>query len=169
MPLSPHEQKVLAGLAEGLRADDPALADALGRAPTAFPTLAFPLSIRSLLVLIATLTGLATLGTFFADRLGVLGMAVVTCAAIGPWLVGAARAATRRSGDVRPRRLPPWLATPLATGPAGMFAGVLLTLVVMSLLPPGWRAVIMLMIVFVVLPCIVLRIATQPKRPDNTG
>jgi hypothetical protein len=168
MPLSPHEEKVLAGLAEGLRADDPALADALGRAPlSAFPALSFPLSVRSLLVLLTALTGLTAVGTFFVEQLGALGMAAATCAAVVPWLVGTARSAGPHSLGVLPRRFPAWIRTSLATAPARVFVGVVLILGALSLVPAGWRALVGLVLTFVVLPWIVLRFALREKRSEG--
>lgn len=170
MPLSPHEEKVLAGLAENLRADDPALAEALGRTPLpAFPTLAFPLSVRSLLVLLAALTGLVAVGAVFADQLGMLGMAAVTCAALVPWLVGAARSAGRGEGALVPRSLPRWIAAALRTGSARLIVSAVLILAALSLVPSGLRAVVGLVLTFVVLPFLVLHVALRPKRRDNTG
>ena len=168
MPLSPHEEKVLAGLAEGLRADDPALADALGQAPlSAFPPLSFPLSVRSLVVLLAALTGLTAVGTFFADRLGALGVAAATCAAVVPWLVATARSAGRHPVGLLPRRSLQWIRTSLATAPARVLVGVVLILGALSLVPSGWRALVGLVLTFVVLPWIVLRLALREKRSDE--
>jgi hypothetical protein len=168
MPLSPHEEKVLAGLAEKLRADDPALAEALGRTPLlAFLTLAFPLSVRSLLVLLAALTGLVAVGAVFADQLGMLGMAAVTCAALVPWLVGATRSAGRGEGALVSRSLPRWIAAALRTGSARLIVGAVLILAALSLVPSGLRAVVGLVLTFVVLPFLVLRVALRPKRRDE--
>ena len=170
MPLSSHEEKALAGLAERLRADDPALAEALGRRPlTTFPTLAFPLSVRSLLGLLAALIGLVAVGAVFADQLGMLGMAAATCAAVVPWLVGAARSAGQGASALVHRRLPRWTVAALVTRPTRLIVVAVLILAALSLVPPGLRAGVGLVLTFVVLPFLVLRVALRPKRRDSTG
>jgi hypothetical protein len=99
MPLSPHEEKALAALEEGLRAEDPAFAAVLEVTPPSSvtrPSLAGPPTMRHILGLLLALLGLIAAGTLFADRPAVL--AVVTGALLLPWLIGTARSTARRAG-----------------------------------------------------------------------
>ena len=99
MPLSPYEMKVLATIEEELRDEDPALAALSRTSLSSFSTFSprSPLSIGQGLLLLGALIGLAAVCTVFAERLGVVGLAVLTCVAVVPWLVATARSADHRS------------------------------------------------------------------------
>jgi hypothetical protein len=103
MPLSPHETKVLAGLEEELRDEDPGLVATPSRAPSPSSVFRLPLtsrntiSTRQALLLLGALFSLVALGTAFAEQLGVLGLGALTVAAVLPWLLTTARSAQRRS------------------------------------------------------------------------
>lgn len=99
MALTPDEVKVLETIEAGLRAGDPALAAAFSATRWSFPSerRSAP-SRRHVLHLVALLVGLAAVSTRFAEQLGVVGLGVLTCVAVVPWLVCTARSADCRSG-----------------------------------------------------------------------
>jgi hypothetical protein len=180
MPLSPHEEplsayeeKILAALEEEFRVEDPALDGPLSRTPPSSSiTPAFPLPIRHVLYLLAALTGLIAVVAFTAAQLGILGMAVVTCAAVGPWLVWTARSAERRSHaeatsgtpaamDARKQVTSAWGTLPTAIQYSIALLAVILFLVALALMPPSWRAILGVLFWLVVLPLGLLRLSTR--------
>jgi lysylphosphatidylglycerol synthetase-like protein (DUF2156 family) len=173
MPLSPHEERILATLEEELRTEDPDLAAVFDQTlPSSLTARQFLPAVRPLLQLLAALMTLVAAGVFFADRLGVPGMAALTFAAVLPWLVCATRSAERRShagGRPGPQpkiavggeRPPSRGAVPIVAEHGAMLLVVLLILGALALMPPNWRAVLGLVLTLVVLPWILLRIHRQ--------
>lgn len=171
MPLSPHEEKALAALEEGLRADDPALAAVLAAAPPSSSQVGSPASLipplraRHMVSLLVALLGLIVAGTVLGDRPAAL--AGLTAALVLPWLVGTARSMTRRPGAVaagthrgrgrRPARLRP-------IGYGVLALGVTVLLVGLAVTPPTARAVIGLVVVLVVAPVVALRVLSWMDR-----
>jgi len=151
MPLSPQQQKALARLEEDLRADDPALVAALSSTQSSFLSTPFPLSIRQVLLLLAALLGLVAANTLFGDRLGVFGVAVLTCAVVVPWLIGTAQSAAHKT-----RPMAAYGRRPTSAHRATPWA-ILLIMTALALLPPSGLAVIGLVLTLVVMPIIVLR------------
>lgn len=102
MPLSPREQRILAGIENRLGESDPALTAAFARARlrSAFWQW-YPLSARHTWLLIVALLTLIALSPL-ALHLGPAGVGVLTALLIVPWLVSAARVG-RRDGDDAPR------------------------------------------------------------------
>ena len=102
MPLSPHEERALAALEEGLHADDPALAAVLAATPPArrsFPSSA--MTLPRVFSLLAALGTLIAAGTLAGDQPVIL--AVITVALLVPWLVWTARSSAHRPrARVRP-------------------------------------------------------------------
>jgi hypothetical protein len=172
-PLSAYEEKVLAALEEELRVEDPELDAVLSRIPPSPSTApAFPLPIRHALLLLAALTGLIAVVTFTAGQLGVLGIAAVTCAAVGPWLVWTARSAKRRSRAettsgppaamvARKNVTSAWAALPTAIQYSIALLAVILFLIAAALMPPAWRAILGVVFWLVVLPLGLLRMSTR--------
>lgn len=144
MPLSPHEERVLAGVEEQLRADAPELAAALGAGPRTRP--APPVRPWLVLVLALALAGLAVVGTVAGDRLGPAGLAVVTAVVAVPWLVAAARSARR-------------------PGAQGLLLLVTLpALATLAVLPAFWAAALGLLLSFSLLPVIAWFALRRPER-----
>ncbi len=101
MPLTPDEKDTLTALERQLSTDDPALAAALANGPQPPPTSRrYLLLAPQIALLIGALSVLAVLGSIVADRLGVVGIGVVTASLIVPWLVTSARAAAYRPDPV---------------------------------------------------------------------
>lgn len=102
MPLSPHEERALAALEQGLHADDPAFAAALAATPsTRRSVLPAPITLTRIVSLVAALGVLIAAGALAGDRPAVL--AVVTVGVLVPWLVWTARSSAHRHGvGVRP-------------------------------------------------------------------
>jgi Protein of unknown function (DUF3040) len=181
MPLSPHEERILATLEEELRAEDPDLDAVLSQTlPSSLAARQFVPPVRHLLHLVAALISLVVAGVFFADQLGVAGMAVLTSAAVLPWLVHAARSAERRSRAVGgsgqkskeaawTERASSWGAMPVVAEHGAMLLVVVPILVALALMPPSWRAALGLVLTLVVLPWIILRSVRQPPGPPPTG
>jgi hypothetical protein len=95
MPLSPHEERALAALEEGLHADDPAFAAGLAAAPPARRSLRpLAMTLPRVLSLLAALGAVIAAGTLAGDRPVVL--AVITVALLVPWLVWTARSSAHR-------------------------------------------------------------------------
>jgi len=162
MPLSPHEENALAALEEGLRADDPFLATMLERPPSSASrlSLAFPLSMPRVVELLVALLGLIAAGTVLGNRPAVL--AAVTAALLVPWMVGAARRsgfaggtrARRGGGRAAPRRI----------GYGALSLVVAVLLVVLAVVPPTGRAVVGLVLAFLVAPWLALRVIAWIER-----
>jgi Protein of unknown function (DUF3040) len=97
MPLSPHEQRVLAGIENELDEDDPALAATLryGRPPSLIRP-EVPFWAGQLWVLTLVLGALALHPLVL--QLGVAGVGLLTGALVLPWLLNAARSARARAG-----------------------------------------------------------------------
>jgi hypothetical protein len=170
MPLSPHEEKALAALEKGLRADDPAFAAVLEVPPSSATRLSavLPLSTRHILGLLLALLGLIGAGTMLGNRPAVL--AAATGALLLPWVIGTARSAARRSGPAggdstaQNRRRSRRTARPLPFGYGALSLGVALLLVVLAVTPPTGWAVVGLVITFVVAPLFALRVMTWIDR-----
>lgn len=93
MPLSPHEQKILAAIENELSEKDPNLVATFAETRSPRPVLQwFPLSARHTYLLILALLTLIILHTV-VPQLGLAGSAILTGMVIGPWIVIAARAA----------------------------------------------------------------------------
>jgi hypothetical protein len=180
-PLSPYEERVLATLEEEFRVEDPALAAALGGTPPESSTaLAVLPPIRHVLLLLAALTGLIAVVALAAGRLGVLGMAVVTCAAVVPWLILTARSAERRSRAdatsgahaaevARQPVTSSWKALPTAIRYRTLLLAVALFLAALALAPPAWRAVLGVVLWLVVLPSGLLRLWASGKKRGTSA
>jgi hypothetical protein len=149
MPLSPYETRILARIEEDLRTDDPHLAAAL-RAP-AQPVRRGPsmLSARRALGLVAVLIGLAVVSTIFGERLGVVGLGMLTSIAVVPWLVGATRAAEKQERTTEPTREITSAARdeqgtmePPPTRRAALHLFAALVLVAVAVIPLAWSGVI---------------------------
>jgi hypothetical protein len=98
MPLSPREQRILAGIENELGAADPALTAAFARAALRSSFWQrYPLSARHTCLLIVALLTLIVLNPL-ALQLGAAGVGILTVLLIVPWLVNASRAALR-DGD----------------------------------------------------------------------
>lgn len=167
MPLSPHEEKALAALERGLRADDPAFAAVLGSTAGARPPL--PLSTLHVVALVCALLGLVGVGTVFGHRPAVLALA--TGALLLPWLVGTARSVHRsRFGDVGRARVGRTARTrrwgPLPMGPGAVATGVALLLVLLAVTPPVVRAIIGLAVVFLAAPWLAVRVMLWMDRKN---
>jgi hypothetical protein len=162
MSLSPHEEKALAALEEGLRADDPLLATMLEvpPSPASRLALAFPLSMPRVVALLVALLGLIAAGTVLGDRPAVL--AAVTAALLVPWLVGAARR-SRFAGVSRARR-GGGRAAPRRIGYFALSLGVAVLLVVLAVAPPTGRPVVGLVLAFLVAPWLALRVIAWIER-----
>ncbi|MGH4011430.1 MAG: DUF3040 domain-containing protein [Pseudonocardiaceae bacterium] len=104
MPLSPHEERILAAIENELSEKDPALVATFTETLSPSPALRwFPLSAHQTCLLILALLVLVTLHTL-VPQLGLAASAILTGILIVPWLVSASRAAERRYGNV-PRTL----------------------------------------------------------------
>ena len=168
MPLSPHEEKALAALEEGLRADDPTFAAVLDVAPSSARSSlhrSVPLRTAYVLLLLAALGAVIAAGTLLGDRPAAL--AVVTAALVLPWVVGAALAAARQSDPTVPvrRRAGGRLrgkARPIGYGAAAV--AVVLLLVGLAVFTPTERALAGLAITFVVAPLAAVRVMTWMDR-----
>lgn len=100
MPLSPHEQRILAAIENELSERDPTLVAAFAETRSPWPVLRwFPLSARHTYLLILALLALIILHTV-VPQLGLAGSAILTGMVIGPWIVIAARAAEWPYGNV---------------------------------------------------------------------
>jgi hypothetical protein len=171
MPLSPHEEKALAALEEGLRADDPAFAAALEvtlSRSRRLRTLGLPLTALHVLGLVAVLGGLITAGALAGDRPALL--AVATGALVLPWLIGAARSAARRSlpavgdGIATNHRRARRTAWPFPIGYGALSLAVALLLIALAVTPPTGRAAVGLVVTFVVAPVVALRVMSWMDR-----
>jgi hypothetical protein len=101
MPLSPREQRILAGIENELGEADPALTGAFARArlqSSFWPW--YPLSARYTCLLIVALLAQIVLNPL-ALQLGAAGVGILAVLLIVPWLVSASRTA-RRDGDDAP-------------------------------------------------------------------
>ena len=173
MPLSPHEEKALAALEEGLRADDPRLAAVLGATPLSIGVSARPmllLSTRPVVTLLVALLGLIAAGTLFGNRPAVL--AAATGALLLPWMIDTARSTARGPRLADPgahgrnrRRARTARRHPIGYGALAL--GVALLLVALVVLPPTGRAVVGLGLTFVVAPCAAVAVMawTDRRRP----
>lgn len=114
MPLSPHEQRILAVVEEELREKDPELADLFTRCPPPTARRRYPVSAAGLGLLVVLLLALVLVHPP-AARWGAAGVGLVTVTLVVPWIVGTARV------GVRPQREPDRVdhdvgtATPFAT------------------------------------------------------
>lgn len=103
MPLSPREQRILAGIEDELGADDPALAAGLSRAePQSLLGQYYPLSARHTWLLVLALVTLVVLHPL-ALELGAIAVGILTVALITPWLVIATRTSTGTAAHSRRR------------------------------------------------------------------
>jgi DUF3040 family protein len=102
MPLSPREQRILAGIENRLGESDPALTATFARSRlrSAFWQW-YPLSARGTWLLVAALLALVVLSPL-ALQLGPVGLGLLTAVLIVPWLVSVS-CADRRDGDDPPR------------------------------------------------------------------
>jgi hypothetical protein len=103
MPLSPREQRILAGIENELDAADPGLAATLAQ-PRALSLLGqrYPLSASHTWLLVLALVMLVLLHPLALD-LGPIAVGMLTAALIVPWLVSAARAVTGTASRSRRR------------------------------------------------------------------
>jgi hypothetical protein len=101
MPLSPREQRILAGMENELGEADPALTAAFARARLRSSFWRYPLSARHTCLLIVALLAQIVLSPL-ALQLGPAGVGILTALLIVPWLVSASQAG-RRDGDDAPR------------------------------------------------------------------
>jgi hypothetical protein len=102
MPLSPREQRILAGIEIELGEADPALTAAFARARLRSSFWQwYPLSARHTCLLIVALLAQIVLSPL-ALQLGPAGVGILTVLLVVPWLVSASRA-VRRDGDDAPR------------------------------------------------------------------
>ena len=179
MPLSPHEAKVLKIIEEDLRVEEPALAAALSAPQSPLSTEASsPLSVCHILHLLALLIGLVAVSSLFGEQLGVLGMGILTCTALVPWLVGTTRSAQNRHrgmsaadrGTTRgeqDKRGSSTRAAPLLAKRGALHLAVALVLVVLGLIPPALFAIVPLVLTLAVLswlPWLVLRVMEWAER-----
>jgi hypothetical protein len=89
--MSPHEERALAALEEGLHADDPAFAAVLAATPSTRRVVLSPaMALPGVVSLLAALGALIAVGALAGDRPVVL--AVATVALLVPWLAWTARA-----------------------------------------------------------------------------
>jgi hypothetical protein len=160
VPLSPHEESVLADLAADLRADDPAFADALGSGPQGLPPRPPLLRPRHVLGPAAALAGLAVVGALAADDLGPVGLAALTAVATVPWLVGAVRSRRPDPAPARTRRRRRPGTTPVRT----VLLGAVPALAAVAVLPPAWQAAVGLTLVFGLLPVLALLVLRRSER-----
>jgi hypothetical protein len=101
MPLSPREQRLLAGIENNLGESDPALTATLTRARLRSSFWQrYPLSARHTCLLLVALLAQIVLSPL-ALQLGPAGLGMLTALLIVPWLVSASRAG-RRNGDDAP-------------------------------------------------------------------
>lgn len=100
MPLSPHEQRILAAIENDLSEKDPSLVATFAETRSPWPVLQwFPLSARHTYLLILALLTLIILHTV-VPQLGLAGSAILTGMLIGPWIVIASRTAKWPYGNV---------------------------------------------------------------------
>lgn len=182
MPLSPYEMKVLATIEEELRDEDPALAAALSRtSSSSFSAFLSPVSIRHVLLLLGALISLVAICTVFAEQLGIVGLAVLTCVAVVPWLVATVRSAEHRSRtaggtDRKPSRVErnerglARNAVPLAAKRGALLAAVSV-LVALALMPHAWHAIVAFVLTLVIaawLPWLVVRVVERFERSSSS-
>ena len=150
MPLSPHEEEVLATLERELRAD-PELAAVLDSAPQSVPAGPPVLLRRQVVFLVAVLAGLAAVAAVAAEQLGTVGLGALTCVATVPWLVATTRSADRRSraGAAARARRP---STARTSSTRRLLLGALLVVYALAVLPPSWRGVVGMLLSFALLP-----------------
>ena len=102
MPLSPREQRILAGIANELGEADPGFTAEFTRARLRSSLWQrYPLSARHTCLLIVALLAQIVFNPL-ALQLGAAGVGILTALLIVPWLVSASRA-RRRDGDDAPR------------------------------------------------------------------
>lgn len=112
MPLSPREQRLLAGIEKELSDNDPALVATLTNTRLPSSVLQrFPLPAGQMYLLILALLALVIVHSLVPE-LGAAGSAILTGALIAPWMVSASRAARRRCCDVPAPRTDRWVRTP---------------------------------------------------------
>jgi DUF3040 family protein len=179
MALSPPEEGVLTAIENQIHVEDPKFAAALGRAPSPpFRESSSPLSSRHLFQLLAVLAGVVAVAAFFAEQLGIIGVGVLTCIAVVPWLVGTARSVGRRPlGGKRPegragtsnvsardgspvRRARRRCTLPLAV----VLFAVVPVVVALVLIPPVWQALVLTVVMVPLLPWLVLRIVERVEK-----
>lgn len=160
MPLSPHEIEILDRLEEDLRVDDPTTAAAASAPPRLFAP-GSALLVRHALGLFAVLISLVVASTVFAEQLGALGLGVLTCLTVVPWLIGATRSAERRQRTTEPTREitsadqdergARETVQPPPAARATLHLAAALALVALALIAPGWSGVVPLVLTFVLL------------------
>lgn len=160
VPLSPHEESVLADLAEDLRADDPEFADVLGSGPQGLPPPPPLLRPRQVLGPAAALAGLAVVGALAADDLGPVGLAAVTAVATVPWLVGAVRSRRPGPAPARTRGRRRSGTTPVRA----LLLGAVPALAAVAALPAAWQAAVGLGLAFALLPVLAWVVLRRPER-----
>ena len=153
MSLSPREERVLATLEEGLRADDPGLAAALTGLPFPAPPVPDALRPRRALPLVGVL--LALVAAVAAARPGPGGTAAVSAGGVVPWLVLAARPTGHRPA-AWPRSLP--ARARYAVG------GAAALLVAVAVLPPAVLAVLGLGVLVVGVHVLAMRLLGRTGR-----
>ena len=164
MPLSPREEQALATLEDALRADDPALAAALGPTPATAPAL--PVAVRHMVLLCGALLVLIVVAVVSGARLGTAGTAAATGVLVVPWLVMTARSAGRAPVRRSPRsgRRSRATASLLGVGPGPVVVGGVVFLVALASLPPLGQAVLGLVAMLVVVPWLALRVLVWMDR-----
>ena len=90
MPLSAHEQRILAGVEEELREKDPELADLFTRCPPPTARRGYPVSPAGLGLLVVVLLALVLVHPL-APAWGAAGVGLATAALVVPWIVVAPR------------------------------------------------------------------------------
>jgi uncharacterized membrane protein YjgN (DUF898 family) len=180
LPLSPYEVKVLATIEKELRDEDPELAAALSRTSSpSFSAFLSPVSIRHVLLLIGALISLVAISTVFAEQLGFVGLAVLTCVAVVPWLVTTVRSAELRSRTAGGTSRKPSKVDRNEHGRAGnavLFAakrGALLAavsvLVALALMPHAWQAILAFGLTLVMAACLPWLIVRGVERFERSS
>ena len=177
MPLSPNETTILKTIEEDLRTADPALAALLSGSQQ--PTARGPsMLLRPTLGLFAVLVTLVVVATFFADRLGALGLGVLTCVVVVPWLVVAARSTQERRRVTEPTRKTTSVdhdeqgtggTVRLLTRRAALHLAVALVLVMLAVVPPGWEGAALLVLTLLLLSCLPRLVERVVERVERRG
>ena len=94
MPLSAHEQRILAGVEEELREKDPELADLFTRCPPPTARHGYPVSPAGLGLLVVVLLALVLVHPL-AAAWGAAGVGLATAVLVVPWIVVAPRVGAR--------------------------------------------------------------------------
>ena len=158
MPLSPNETRILQTIEQDLRTEDPALAAVLSGSPQSSARGPWMLLLRPALGLSAVLVTLVVAATIFADQLGALGLGVLTCIVVVPWLVAATRSTEERQRVAEPARRIASVdhggTVRLATRRAALHLSVAVVFVVLAVVPPGWNGLVPLVLTLLLLSCL---------------